>query len=127
MLRFTDRDEWLRLDGDIALIGITSYAAHEAGTFISAEPPKLDAVVKKGERVALLVSVTTAFEVLAPANGEVVEVNTDVIAMPSRVNADPQGSGWLFRLSVDDVALLDGLMDEDAYAKFIATGQRPAP
>jgi glycine cleavage system H protein len=127
MLRFTDRHEWLRLDGDIALIGITTYAAHEAGTFISAELPKPDAGVKKGERVALLVSVTTVFEVMAPANGEVVEVNTDVIATPSRVNADPQGDGWLFRLRIDDAALLDGLMDEDAYAKFIATGQRPAP
>ena len=127
MLRFTDRHEWLQLDGDIALIGITSYAAREAGTFISAELPKLGAVVKKGERVALLVSVTIALEVTAPANGEVVEVNTDVIAMPSRVNADPQGSGWLFRLRIDDAALLDGLMDEDAYAQFTATGQRPAP
>jgi glycine cleavage system H protein len=126
MLRFTDRHEWLRLDGDIALIGITSYAAREAGTFISAELPQLGAV-KKGERVALLVSVTIAFEVMAPANGEVDEVNADVIAMPSRVNADPQGGGWLFRLCVGDAGLLDGLMDEDAYAQFTATGQRPTP
>jgi glycine cleavage system H protein len=127
MLRFTDRHEWLRLDGDIALIGITSYAAREAGTFISAELPKLGAVVKKGERVALLVSVTAAFEVMAPANGEVVEVNADVIAMPSRVNADPQGDGWLLRLCIEDASLLDGLMDEDAYTQFTATGRRAAP
>jgi glycine cleavage system H protein len=125
MLRFTDHHEWLRLDGDIALIGITSYAAREAGTFISVELPKPGAVVKKSARAALLVSVTTAFEVMAPANGEIVEVNTDVIAVPSRVNADPQGNGWLFRLCIDDAALLGGLMDEDAYARFIATGQRP--
>ncbi len=126
MLRFTDRHEWLRLDGDIALIGITSHAAREAGTFISAELPKVGTVVKKGERAALLVSVTIALEVTAPANGEVIETNADVIAVPSRVNADAQGSGWLFRLCVDDAALLDGLMDEDSYARFAATGQRPA-
>jgi glycine cleavage system H protein len=127
MLRFTDRHEWLRLDGDIALIGISSYAAREAGTFISAELPKLGAVAKKDERDALLVSVTTASEVMAPANGQVVEVNADVIAMPSRVNADPPGDGCLFRLCIEDASLLDGLMDEDAYAQFTATGRRPAP
>ncbi|MEJ0050506.1 MAG: glycine cleavage system protein H [Methylovirgula sp.] len=125
MLRFTNHHEWLRLDGDIALIGITSYAARAAGTFISAELPKLGTIVKKGERTALLVSVTIAFEVMAPADGEVIEVNTDVIAMPSRVNADPQGNGWLFRLCINDAALLDGLMDEDAYTQFTAAGQRP--
>ncbi len=127
MLRFTHHHEWLRLDGDIALIGITSYAVREAGTFISAELPKLGTIVKKGERTALLVSVTIAFEVMAPADGEVIEVNTDVIAMPSRVNADPQGNGWLFRLCINDAALLNGLMDEDAYAQFTAAAQRPVP
>ncbi len=89
--------------------------------------PKLGAIVKKGERVALLVSVTIAFEVMAPVDGEIIEVNTEVIAVPSRVNADPQGSGWLFRLCIDDAALLDGLMDEDAYTQFAATGQRSVP
>ncbi len=127
MLRFTDRHEWLRLDGDIALIGITSYAARAAGTFISAKLRKPGMIVKKGERVALLDSVTIAFEVMAPANGEIIETNAAVIALPSRVNADPQGNGWLFRLRVDDAALLDGLMDEESYARFTATGQRPAP
>ncbi len=120
MLRFTDRHEWLRLDGEVAVVGITRRAAQEAGRFISAELPKLGTLLKKGDRAALLTSALTALDSSAPADGEVIEVNTDVIADPSRINADPRGEGWLYRLRVDDARSLEGLMDEQAYRQFVA-------
>ncbi len=120
MLKFTDRHEWLKLEGDVALVGITHYAAAAAGTFINAELPQLGAMLQAGARAAVLVSALSALEAVAPAAGEIIEVNTGLAAEPSRINADPLGEGWLYRLCVDDAAALDGLMDEQAYRRFIA-------
>jgi glycine cleavage system H protein len=120
MLKFTDRHEWLKLDGEVAVVGITRHAAQEAGPFISVELPKLGAILKTGERAAMLVSALSALDAVAPTDGEVIEINPDVIAEPSRINADPRGKGWLYRLRVDDAASLDSLMDEQAYRQFVA-------
>ena len=120
MLKFTKRHEWVKLDGDVAAVGITEHAAKEAGTFISVELPKLGTMLNKGERVAVLTSALVALDALAPASGEIIEVNADVAADPSRINADPHGEGWLYRLCVNDAAWFDGLMDEQAYQQFIA-------
>ncbi|MEW6437268.1 MAG: glycine cleavage system protein H [Pseudomonadota bacterium] len=120
MLKFTDRHEWLKLDGEVAVVGITRHAAQGAGPFISVELPKLGAILKTGDRAALLVSALSALDAVAPADGEVIEINQDAIDEPSQINADPQGKGWLYRLRVDDAAALNGLMDEQAYRQFVA-------
>ncbi len=121
MLRFTKQHEWLKRDGLVAVVGITRHAADAAGDFVSVELPKLGAVLKAGERAALVVSVTTALDAVAPVDGEVIEVNTAVAAEPARINADPLGEGWLYRLRVDDVSAVEALMDEAAYRRFINT------
>ncbi|GAB6841260.1 glycine cleavage system H protein [Methylorubrum rhodinum] len=118
MLRFTDEHEWLRLDGDTATIGITAHAAEQLGDLVFVELPKVGATLTKGEAAAVVESVKAASDVYAPLSGTVTEVNEAAVSDPSSVGGDPQGSGWLYRLKLDDPADMDALMDEAAYADF---------
>ena len=118
MLRFTDEHEWLRLDGDVATVGITAHAAEQLGDLVFVELPKVGAKLTKGEAAAVVESVKAASDVYAPLSGEVTEVNESAVSDPASVGADPQGGGWLYRLKLDDPSAMDGLMDEAAYAAF---------
>ena len=118
MLRFTDEHEWLRLDGDVATVGITAHAAEQLGDLVFVELPKVGAKLTKGEAAAVVESVKAASDVYAPLSGEVIEVNEAAVADPASVGTDPQGGGWLYRLKLDDPSAMDELMDEAAYAAF---------
>jgi len=118
MLRFTDEHEWLRLDGDVATVGITAHAAEQLGDLVFIELPKVGATLNKGEAAAVVESVKAASDVYAPLSGEVTEVNEAAVADPASVGTDPQGGGWLYRIKLDDPSAMDGLMDEAAYAAF---------
>ena len=118
MLRFTDEHEWLRLDGDIATIGITAHAAEQLGDLVFVELPKVGARLTKGEAAAVVESVKAASDVYAPLTGTVTEVNEAASGDPASVGGDPQGAGWLYRLKLDDPADMDALMDAAAYADF---------
>ncbi|MBB2963153.1 glycine cleavage system protein GcvH [Methylobacterium sp. R2-1] len=118
MLRFTDEHEWLRLDGDVATVGITAHAAEQLGDLVFVELPKVGARLTKGEAAAVVESVKAASDVYAPLSGEVTEVNEAAVGDPASVGADPQGAGWLYRLKLDDPSAMDALMDEAAYAEF---------
>lgn len=120
MLKFTNQHEWLRYDGDIATIGITTHAAGQLGDLVFIELPKVGTRLKRGKAAAVIESVKAASDVYAPVDGEVTEVNDAAAADPTIVNSDPQGSGWLYRLRLADAAVLDGLMDEAAYRAFIS-------
>lgn len=115
MLKFTSTHEWLKLDGEIAVVGITAHAAGQIGDLVFVALPKVGAHLQAGARAALLESVKATVEVRAPVGGEVIEINPDVVADPRGVGADPQGEGWLYRLRVDDVGAVNALMDEAAY------------
>lgn len=115
MLKFTGTHEWLKLDGDVAVVGITRHAAGQMGDLVFVELPRIGANLKTGDRAAILESIKATTEIRAPVAGEVIEINEDVIAHPPRIAADPLGTGWLYRLRVDDVAEVNGLMDEAAY------------
>lgn len=119
MLKFTDEHEWLKLDGATATIGITRHAADQLGDLVFVELPKVGAILKKGAPAAVVESVKAASDVFAPVDGEVVEINSSVAMDPSQIGADPQGSGWLYRVRIADAAALSGLMDEAAYQRFI--------
>jgi glycine cleavage system H protein len=119
MLKFTGAHEWLKLDGDVAVVGITRHAAGQIGDLVFVELPKIGAALKSGERAAVLESIKATAEIRAPVAGEVIEINEDVVAHPPRIAADPQGEGWLYRLRVDDVAAVNALMDEAAYRHFL--------
>ena len=118
MLKFTDEHEWIKLDGEVATVGITSYAAEQLGDLVFIELPKVGAKLTKGAAAAVVESVKAASDVYAPLAGEVTEVNAAAVADPAMVGTDPQGGGWLYRLRLDDTSALDGLMDETAYAQF---------
>ena len=119
VLRFTRDHEWLRLDGDLAVVGVTDYAQSQLGDVVYVELPEIGRRVEKGKEAAVVESVKAASEVYAPASGEVAEVNEAIAADPAKVNADPMGEGWFIKLRLADPKELDGLLDEEAYKRFV--------
>jgi len=119
-LRFTKDHEWIRQDGDTAVIGITDYAQQQLGDIVYVELPAVGTKVEAGKETAVVESAKAASEVYAPVSGEVVAVNDVIAGDPARVNADPMGEGWFLAVKLADPAALDGLMDEAAYAAFVA-------
>ncbi len=119
-MRFTEDHEWLTLDGDVATVGITTYAAEQLGDLVFVELPKAGAKVSKGSAAAVVESVKTASDVYAPLSGEVVAVNETVTKDPALISSDPQGGGWLYKLKLDNAADFEALLDEDAYKALIA-------
>jgi glycine cleavage system H protein len=118
-LRFTKDHEWVRLDGDLAVIGITDYAQSQLGDVVYVELPEPGHRVEQGKEAAVVESVKAASEVYAPVSGEVAEVNERLAGDPAKVNADPLGEGWFMKLRLDDPKQLDGLMDAAAYQHFV--------
>ena len=118
MLKFTDEHEWLKLDGDIATVGITEYATVQLGDLVFVQLPEVGATVTKGGEAAVVESVKAASDVFAPLDGEVVAINETVASDPAVVTSDPMNAGWLFKLKLADVKALDALMDEAAYKNF---------
>jgi glycine cleavage system H protein len=118
-LRFTKDHEWVRLDDDLAVIGITDYAQSQLGDVVYVELPEPGHRVEQGKEAAVVESVKAASEVYAPVSGEIAEVNDALAADPAKVNADPLGEGWFMKLRLDDPKQLDGLMDEAAYQRFV--------
>jgi glycine cleavage system H protein len=117
---FTPDHEWLRIEGDIATIGVTDYAQSQLGDVVFVELPKVGRSLKKADAAAVVESVKAASDVYAPISGEVVEVNEALAAEPALINSDAAGQAWFFKLKIADKKELDGLMDEAAYAKHIA-------
>lgn len=120
MLKFTEEHEWLKLEGDVATVGITEHAATQLGDLVFVELPEPGAKVEKGADAATVESVKAASDVYAPLAGEIVAVNQAIVEDPSLVNSDPMGAGWFFKLKLDAVGDADALMDEDAYKALIA-------
>lgn len=113
-LKYTAEHEWVALEGDVATVGITSYAADKLGDVVFVELPAVGSAVTAATVVGEIESTKSVGELYAPLTGEVVEVNDAVVDDPSLVNADPFGAGWLVKLTVDP-ASVDGLLDRDAY------------
>ena len=119
MMRYTKDHEWVRLEGDVATVGITDYAQSQLGDVVYVELPPTGKAVKQGDEAAVVESVKAASEVYAPVSGEVVEVNSALETAPQTVNESPTGEGWFLKLRVSDPGELEGLMDEAAYARHL--------
>jgi glycine cleavage system H protein len=119
-LRFTKDHEWIRQDGGTAVIGITDYAQQQLGDIVYVELPAPGSRVEAGKEAAVVESAKAASEVYAPVSGEVVAVNEAITEDPAKVNADPMGEGWFLAVKLDDPKALEGMMDEAAYAAFVA-------
>ena len=115
MLKFTQEHEWVRIEGDVATVGITTHAQEQLGDLVFVELPEAGKSFAKGAPAAVVESVKAASEVYAPISGEVVESNPAIVADPSLVNSDPMGGGWFFKLKLANPSQVDALMDEAAY------------
>ena len=120
-IRYTKDHEYVRLDGDVATVGITDHAQEQLGDIVFVELPEIGKSVEQGAEAAVVESVKAASEVYAPVSGEVIEVNGALEGEPAKVNADPLGDGWFMKLKVKDKSQFAALMDEAAYNDFVAT------
>jgi glycine cleavage system H protein len=118
-VRYTDQHEWIRLDGDVATIGITKFAAEQLGDVVYVELPAAGKKIAAGGEAAVVESVKAASEVYAPAGGEVTAANAVLAGEPSKINEDPEGEGWFFKLKLADKAEFAKLMDQVAYGEFV--------
>lgn len=119
-MKYTEDHEWLRVDGDVVVVGITAYAAEQLGDVVFVELPEVETQVASGDEIVVIESVKAASDIAAPLDGEIVEVNEALADTPSLVNDDPTGEAWFFKMKIDDMSALDGFMDEDAYNDHIA-------
>ena len=120
-LYVTREHEWIRVDGDTAIVGISDHAQQALGDIVFAEVPEAGRQLGKGQEAAVVESVKAASDVYAPVTGEVVEGNQAVADDPALINRAPEGEGWFFRLRLADPGELDGLMDESSYRDWVKT------
>ncbi|HVZ91177.1 MAG TPA: glycine cleavage system protein GcvH [Rhizomicrobium sp.] len=118
-VRFTDQHEWVRVDGGEATVGITKYAAEQLGDVVFVELPEAGRKVGKGGEAAVVESVKAASEVYAPVSGEVTGANAALSEDPAKVNADPEGEGWFFKMKLSDAGELGKLMTRAQYDEFV--------
>ena len=119
--RFTKDHEWIKIDGKIGTVGITQFAQSQLGDIVFVEVPAAGKAVKAGGEAAVVESVKAASEVYSPVSGTVKEGNSALPDAPETVNTDPQGAGWFFKIEITDTKELEGLMDQAAYDKYVAT------
>ncbi len=120
-LFFTREHEWIRVEGDVATVGISDHAQQALGDIVFAEVPEAGKRVAKGGEAAVVESVKAASDVYSPVAGEVIEGNPAIADDPALINRDPEGEGWFFKLKLDDPGEVEGLMDETAYREWVKT------
>ena len=118
-VRYTKEHEYIRVEGDTGVVGITDYAQGQLGDVVFVELPEVGRTVTKGGEAAVVESVKAASEVYAPVSGEVVAVNDELEGAPGTVNEDPTGRGWFLKLKVENPSELDDLMTEEQYREFV--------
>ncbi len=117
--RYTKDHEYIRVEGDAGIVGISDFAQGQLGDVVFVELPSVGKTLSKGDEAAVVESVKAASEVYAPVSGEVVEVNSDLEATPGTVNEDPAGRGWFLKIRLTNPSELDGLMTEEQYQEFV--------
>ncbi|MCR8726746.1 glycine cleavage system protein GcvH [Frigidibacter sp. ROC022] len=118
-MKYTEEHEWLDLDGDVVTVGITEHASEQLGDIVFVDLPSEGTTVARGDECVVIESVKAASDVLAPLDGEIVEVNEALTDNPGMVNEDPLNDGWMFRMKIADPSALDEFMDEAKYKEFI--------
>ena len=117
--RYTKDHEYIRIEGDTGVVGITDYAQQQLGDVVYVELPAVGKAIQKGGEAAVVESVKAASEVYAPVSGEIVEVNSELEGSPGTVNEDPAGRGWFLKIRLTDSAELEGLLTEEQYRDFL--------
>lgn len=116
---FTEDHEWIKVDGDTGIVGISTYAAKALGDVVFVDLPEVGAEFDKGDEAGAVDSVKAASEIYTPVTGEVTEVNELLVDEPAKVNEDPMGKAWFFKVKISDASELDGLMDEAKYKAYL--------
>ena len=117
-VKYSKEHEWLKIDGDVATIGITKHATEMLGDIVFAELPEKGSSVEKDGTAGVVESTKAASDVYTPISGEVVDANQSIVDDPSKINADPEGEAWFFKLKIKDIKELDSLMNKEEYDKF---------
>ena len=118
-MKYTEEHEWLRAEDDVVVVGITAHASEQLGDVVFVELPEVGTEVAKDDDAVVIESVKAASDILAPIDGEIVEVNEVLADEPGKVNDDPEGDAWFFKIKPSDPSQMDDYMDEAAYKKFI--------
>lgn len=118
-MKYTEEHEWLDEADGIVTVGITVHAAEQLGDIVFVELPEVGATVSKDDEVVVIESVKAASDILAPLDGEIVEINQAIADEPGKVNEDPEGEAWFFKIKPADASQLDGYMDDAAYKAFV--------
>ncbi len=117
-VKFSKEHEWITLAGDVATIGITQHATEMLGDIVFAELPEKGSNVEKDGTAGVVESTKAASDVYTPVSGEVVDINKVIVDDPAKINEDPEGAGWFFKLKIKDISELDSLMNKEEYDKF---------
>lgn len=118
-MKYTEEHEWLLVEGDTVTVGITAHAAEQLGDVVFVELPEAGTEVSKDDEIVVIESVKAASDILAPLDGEIVEVNDAIVDNPAMVNDDPEGEAWFFKIKPSDLSQMDDYMDEAGYKDFI--------
>ncbi len=114
-LYYTETHEWVKIEGDVATVGITDYAQAKLGDVVYVDLPKTGVKVSKGDKVCEIESVKTVADIYAPLTGEIIEANESLYDSPELVNIDPYGDGWIFKLKIADTGEIASLLTHDKY------------
>jgi len=117
-VKYSKEHEWIKLDGDVATIGITKHATEMLGDIVFAELPEKGSNVEKDGTAGVVESTKAASDVYTPVSGEVVDINQAIVDDPSKINEDPENTAWFFKLKIRDLSEMDTLMNKDDYDKF---------
>ena len=119
-MKYTEEHEWLEADDEgVVTVGITAHAAEQLGDVVFVELPEVGTSVNKDDEIVVIESVKAASDILAPIDGEIVEVNEAIVSEPGKVNNDPEGDAWFFKIKAEELGQMDDYMDEAAYKSFI--------
>ena len=119
-MKFTEEHEWLRTEGEIVVVGITEHASTQLGDVVFVELPEEGTTVSKDDEIVVIESVKAASDILAPLDGEIIEINEALSDEPSKVNEDPMGEAWFFKMKPADLSQVEEYMTEDEYNKLIS-------
>ena len=117
-VKFSKEHEWIKLEGEVATIGITKHASEMLGDIVFTELPEKGSNVEKDGTAGVIESTKAASDIYTPVSGEVADINQSVVDDPSKINSDPEGEAWLFKLKIKDRSEMDSLMNREQYDKF---------
>jgi glycine cleavage system H protein len=118
-MKFTEEHDWLRVEGDLVVVGITEHASFQLGDIVFVELPDEGTTVSKDDEIVVIESVKAASDILSPLDGEIVEINEMLVDEPSKVNDDAMGDAWFFKVKPSNINQIEEYMDEAAYTKLI--------